>query len=74
VSDRPHIIERAFQLAESGECPSIDDIRAQLSQEDYSAVHDHLAGGVIQKQLKVRIAASQGPDSGSKTSLSAPNG
>jgi hypothetical protein len=50
-------LERAFALAADGSCHSIADIRTRLKREQYDSVDAHLAGSVIQKQLKVRIAS-----------------
>jgi hypothetical protein len=48
-------VERAFELAASGRCRSIEAIRQQLTREDYSAVHAHLAGPLIKRQLRERF-------------------
>ncbi len=37
MSTRPSVIERAFQLAKSGRCASVADIRAQLVTEHYES-------------------------------------
>lgn len=50
-------IERAFQLARSGACHSVADIRAQLGAEGRDGVHGHLNGASIQKQLRDALAA-----------------
>jgi hypothetical protein len=34
---RPNTIERAYQLAQSGECSTIEEIKAVLRKEGYSA-------------------------------------
>ncbi|MBC9033711.1 hypothetical protein IAG41_15050 [Sphingomonas sp. JC676] len=49
------ILERAFELARNGDCQCLDDIRRRLSAERYSHVDDHLAGKMIQKQLRREI-------------------
>jgi hypothetical protein len=49
-------VERAFQLARSGECQTIDDIRRQLAREQCSNVDAHLAGSSIRRQLVQEIA------------------
>ena len=48
-------MERAFQLAASGACHSVDDIRERPRREHYEGILSHLAGGSIQAQLKVII-------------------
>jgi len=50
-------IERAFTLAETGSCRTVADIRAQLKKEQRDSVDAHLAGSVIQRQLKERLTA-----------------
>jgi hypothetical protein len=55
-------VERAFELAASGEVQTFDDLRRKLQWEGYEAVEAHLAGSAIRKQLKERLAAhSAGP-------------
>jgi len=46
-----HILERAFELARSGDCSSIDDIRRRLKAEQYSQVDAHLSGATVRRQL-----------------------
>lgn len=50
-------IERAIQLARSGSCHSVDDIRQQLTREGYDSVDNHLQGMTIKKQLTAALAA-----------------
>ncbi len=45
-------VERAFQLARSGECKSVEEISKRLSKEGYEAVALHLTGTAIRSQLK----------------------
>ncbi len=45
-------VERAFQLAGSGECHSIMDIKRRLVLEGYVQVELHLGGALIKKQLR----------------------
>ncbi len=49
-------LERAFELARSGNCRTIDDIRRQLSREGFELVHAHISGGMITKQLRETMA------------------
>lgn len=48
-------IERAFELARTSNCRSIEEIRKRLSREDHLNVDAHLAGTAIRKQLKALI-------------------
>jgi hypothetical protein len=45
-------IERAFQVAGSGECQSLEDIRALLKREGYSNATEHTSFPVVRRQLK----------------------
>ncbi len=49
-------VERAFQLARSGTCHSVEDIRIRLSAERHDRIHEHLGGTSIQRQLKALLA------------------
>ena len=45
------ILERAFDLARSGECATVADIRVGLQREGYSDVLNHLSWPSIRRQL-----------------------
>lgn len=51
-------VERAFQLARSGNCKSVRDIRTALAAERYDAVGSHLDGPLIKRQLRAAIIAA----------------
>jgi hypothetical protein len=55
VSDRSgeqlSTVERAFELARSGSCSTVDDIRRVLTAERYPSVQAHLAGPSIRRAL-----------------------
>jgi len=53
MQQRPHIIERAFQLAE--QCGSLDQVRRQLISEGYLHVESHLQGAQIRRDIKSRL-------------------
>jgi hypothetical protein len=61
-------IERAYQLARSGRCRGIDDIRRALTAERYEAIQGHLAGASIRQDLLAlcRAAAPAAGDSAQK--------
>lgn len=46
-------VERAFDLATSGDCATIGDIKMKLAREGYSA--GQLVGRTIEKQLRKLI-------------------
>lgn len=54
-------VERAFELAKSGECDSVADIRRRLMQEHRSNIDAHLTGGSIRRQLMQEIAIGREP-------------
>ena len=58
MNARPSIIERAFQLANSGRCADIKDIRAQLTCEDYQNVEGVIRGTSLLVQLRLQIATA----------------
>ena len=51
-------IKRAFELARSGQCRSIEDIRRQLRKERHDRIDEHLAARSLQKQLKEAMKAA----------------
>ena len=52
------IIERAYQLARSGTCPTIRDLRNRLRSEGYTLVEDFIAGRSLLPELKRLCALS----------------
>ncbi|HEY6916921.1 MAG TPA: hypothetical protein VI381_04700 [Allosphingosinicella sp.] len=52
MTSSPTTLERAFELARSGECAAVADIRARLKQERHDQVEAHLAGPSINRQLR----------------------
>lgn len=56
------LVERAFTLAQSGDCRSLSEMEKQLKREGYSSVSEHLRGGSLRKQLKTLIAAAAKAD------------
>ena len=53
------ILERAFALAKSGECSSVDDVRRRLKSERYESIDQHLAGPSIKRQLQQLCLAAK---------------
>ena len=45
--ERATIAERAFQLARSGACANVRDIKKRLKAEGYERVEAHIAGSTI---------------------------
>jgi hypothetical protein len=52
MSGRPTTLERAFELARSGECGGVQDIRRRMKAEGYTSVGDQLYGKSLYAQLK----------------------
>lgn len=52
-------IERAYQLAKSGDCATVSEIKARLRSEGYSDVAGQLYGPTIQRSLRQLCAAAQ---------------
>jgi hypothetical protein len=50
-------LERAFQLARSGDCASVSDIKKRLIAEGFSA--EQITGRFLSRQLKALILAAQ---------------
>jgi hypothetical protein len=57
--DRLTELERAFQLAKSGRCGSVRDIREQLRSEGYSI--GQIIGKTLSKQLQALIQTARTP-------------
>jgi hypothetical protein len=45
-------VERAFDLARSGDCRNLPDLIAALKRERHESVEAHLAGPSIRRDLK----------------------
>jgi hypothetical protein len=45
------IMERAFELARSGECAGLSEIKRALILEGYEGVQSHISGPTLMKQL-----------------------
>jgi hypothetical protein len=54
---KPTALERAFQLAKSGICASIPDLRRRLKAEGYSA--NQVTGPTLNKQLVALIQSAR---------------
>lgn len=56
-SYRPSLLERAFELAASGEFATLTEIRNALKRENYEAVDPQLVGPTVRRQLRRLIGA-----------------
>ena len=59
MTDRITTLERAFELARSGDCASISEVREKLAAEGYSL--QQLTGPTLLKQLRTLCTASYVP-------------
>jgi len=57
MTHRPTDLERAFELADSGECAGISDVKARLKAERRSSAC--LVGPSLCRQLRERCQAAQ---------------
>lgn len=55
---RPTTIERAYQLAESGTCRTVGDIKVKLQAEGHERVQDRLYGGSLTSALRKLCTAN----------------
>jgi hypothetical protein len=55
----PSTLERAFELARSGECASTAEIRLRLKRERCDSVDAHLQGPSINRQLRLLCEAAR---------------
>ena len=53
MTSPPSTLERAFELARSGECANTAEIRARLKSERHDQVEAHLQGPSINRQLRL---------------------
>ena len=52
-------LERAFEIADSGACSNMTDLRRALARERLDQVDANLSGSAIQKQLIARMDAAE---------------
>ncbi len=55
---RPTTLERAYQLADSGECRTVTEVKKRLQAEGYDRIADQLYGRVVTNALRDRCAAA----------------
>ncbi len=59
MNSTPSTLERAFELARSGSCRSVEDVRKRLVAEKYELVDAHLSGPLIRRQLRKACRAAR---------------
>lgn len=72
ISSNP--MERAFQMARSGSCANVQEIRDRLRKEGFSGVESHLSGIGVRRQLRALIKASRSAVATQDTGPSVGNG
>lgn len=55
---RQTTLERAYELARSGSCRTVGDIKTKLQQEGYERVQDRLYGGSLTSALRKLCTAN----------------
>ena len=53
MASRPSLIERAYQLARSGDYPRLVLVKAALRREGYEQITAHFAGSATSKALRI---------------------
>ncbi len=49
---RPTTLERAYELARSGECATVSDIRERLKREHFDSVAGQISGRSLTEDLR----------------------
>jgi hypothetical protein len=57
---RPHLIERALELARSGQFERTTQLRQVLKREGYDAVEAHLSGSLAKQIAELCRSSRQG--------------
>jgi len=52
MTHRPTTIERAYELARSGDCRTLGDVKQRLSADGHERIQEHLYGGTISTALR----------------------
>ena len=58
MDNQKSALERAFEIAKSGRCASVSDIRLQLSMEGYGL--SQVTGTILFRQLRTLMKQSRG--------------
>jgi hypothetical protein len=52
VNDVPTTLQRAYEIARSGECTSLDELVQQLKTEQFEGVDAHIASASVRRDLR----------------------
>jgi hypothetical protein len=58
---RPTTIERAYELARSGECRTLSDVKQRLSADGHDRIQEHLYGSTVSAALRKLCQANYVP-------------
>jgi|GEM_PF-396723 len=58
AANPPSLLERAYQIARSGECAGLSDLRKRLRSEGYQQIEGHLSGLSLRRELAALVDAS----------------
>ncbi len=61
MSFRPTTLERAYQLAESGDCRTVSEVRQRLAAEGFERIADQLYGSSVTSALRERCQKNYKP-------------
>jgi hypothetical protein len=64
MNSRPTTIERAYELARSGACRTVSEIKQRLTAEGYDRVRDSLYGQSLNADLRKLCQAHYAPPPG----------
>ena len=53
-------VERAYELAKSGSCADLNDIKRKLRSEGYGNVTPHLSASLLSRELRALCKAASG--------------
>ncbi len=56
---RINLIERAYQLARTGEFTKVEHIERRLTREGYTAAAEHLSGKLMRRELNEMMRAAR---------------
>ena len=52
MNSRPTTLERAYELARSGECATVSDIRDRLKRERFESIAGQVSGRTLTEELR----------------------
>ena len=71
MQPRISIVERAYQLASSGACATVGEVKSRLKAEGYANVDGYLTGPAIYGALRKLCAASRVGEAAARAKMDA---